>query len=51
MAFLASFVKYLVTLIVFALIGVVGAIVGKNWRISKDAKAEAKEASEDEQKK
>ncbi len=50
MAFLASFVKYLLTLIVFALIGVVGAIVGKNWRISKDAKAE-QETSEEKQKK
>lgn len=51
MAVLASFIKYLVTLIIFALIGIAGAVVGKKWRISKDAKEAAEDAFEKELKK
>lgn len=51
MAFLTSFVGTFVKLIIFALIALAGVIVGKKWRISKDAKAAAEEALEEKQKK
>lgn len=51
MAVLASFIKYLVTLIIFVLIGIAGAVVGKKWRISKDAKEAAEDKLEEQLKK
>ena len=42
MAFLASFVKYLIEMIILAAIGVAGALVGIKLRKNKNAKEEAK---------
>ena len=47
-AFLGSFLQYLIVMILLAAIGVAGAIVGKKLRDSKDAKTAA-EAIEDKQ--
>lgn len=38
MAFIASFLQYLITLVILAAIGVAGIFVGKALRVRKDAK-------------
>ncbi|MCI8326297.1 MAG: hypothetical protein HFI37_00810 [Lachnospiraceae bacterium] len=43
MTFLASLIQYVVKLVIFVLIAIVGVMAGKKMRMNKDAKETAKD--------
>lgn len=48
MAFLGSFLQYVITLVILAALGVAGIFLGKTLRMKKDAKAAASSDSTEE---